>query len=395
MMKTRFFERGSVITLVAISLAVILGFSGMAVDVGFWQYGERQQQNVADSAAIGGAQALDATGCPNQAAAQAAAQNDAALSGVPAANVVVNNPPPTGYYSGNACAVAVTIKGSKPAFFSQLFGVAPTVPITTTATAQLQSTNNTCIYLMSPTAVSNFNGGSVSASGCGISMNGPSSFCGGSVSAARIGYASTPPTVCGSPFSAATPAPQMQAPNPCSEIQGCASLSSNPPPTSNCQTLQGNMNATISPGCYNTLTVGSCGTVTLKPGVYVLNGTSDFSNSSFVGTGVTFYVTASGTPPDFSTANSATISPPTSGSYAGVLYYQVPGNTAAPNLSGSSVHWSGLVYAPGATGVNFDGAKGDYTILVLGSANLNSSAGYTFGAPPAGSTIVQNVVLTE
>lgn len=155
------------------------------------------------------------------------------------------------------------------------------------------------------------------------------------------------------------------------------------------------MNPTISPGCYNNLTVGSCGTVTLQPGVYVLNGTSDFSNSRFVGTGVTFYVTANGTAPDFSAALSATISPPTSGTYDGVLYYQVPGNTTAPNLSGSSVHFNGLVYAPGANGVNFNGAQGDYTVLVLGSANLNSSSGYTFGTPPSGSTLVQNVVLTQ
>ena len=35
----------------------------------------------------------------------------------------------------------------------------------------------------------------------------------------------------------------------------------------------------------------------------------------------------------------------------------------------------------------FNGAQGDYTILVLGSANLNSSSGYTFGTPPAGSMI--------
>ncbi|MGA2760570.1 MAG: pilus assembly protein TadG-related protein [Candidatus Cybelea sp.] len=390
-------QRGAVLPLVAISLTVLLGFGGLSVDVGFWQYQQRQQQNTADSAAIGGAQALDAAGCPNPTAAQAAAQADAASSGGYASSaVIVKNPPTTGAYAGNNCAVTVTVNGTKPAFFSHLFGV-PNMAETTTATAQLVSTNPACIYLLSTTAVSTFSGGNVSAPGCGILINNTATFSGSqTINAQSIGYGgSTPPTINGTTFTGATPAPMLQAPNPCPEIPGCASLASNPPSTSNCQTLTANMNPTISPGCYNNLTVGGCGTVTMLPGTYVINGTSNFANSRFVGTGVTFYVTASGTAPDFSASTSATISPPTTGTYAGVLYYQVPSNTSAPNLSGSSVHFNGLVYAPGATGVNFNGAQGDYTILVLGSANLNSSSGYTFGTPPSGSTLMQNVVLTQ
>jgi hypothetical protein len=389
-------ERGAVLPLVAVCLTVLLGFGGLSVDVGFWQYQQRQQQNAVDSAAIGGAQALDAAGCPNPAAATAAADTDAAANGFPASAVVANNPPLSGPYAGNNCSVAVTITGSKPSFFAHLFGVT-SMKETTAATAQLNSSNNTCIYLLSTTAVSTFSGGNLSASGCGILINNTATFSGSqTVTAQTIGYGGTPPTISGgTTFPAATPAPMMQAPNPCPEIPGCASLASNPPPTTGCQTLTANMNPTISPGCYNNLTVGGCGTVTMQPGVYVLNGTSNFANSRFVGSGVTFYVTASGTAPDFSASNSATISPPTTGTYDGVLYYQVPSNTSAPNFAGSSVHFNGLVYAPGADGVNFNGAQGDYTILVLGSANLTSSSGYTFGTPPSGSTLVQNVVLTQ
>jgi hypothetical protein len=389
-------QRGAVLPLVAICLTVLLGFGGMSVDVGFWQYQQRQQQNAVDSAAIGGAQALDAAGCPSKSAAMAAADTDAASSGgYSASAVTVNNPPISGAYAGNNCAVSVSITGTKPSFFAHLFGI-PSVSETTSATAELVSTNAACIYLLSTTAVSTFSGGNVSAPGCGILINNTATFSGShTVNAQTIGYGGTPPTISGTTFTGATPAPMLQAPNPCPEIQGCSALASNPPSTSNCQTLTANMNPTVSPGCYNNLTVGGCGTVTLLPGVYVLNGTSNFANSSFIGTGVTFYVTANGTAPDFSASQSATISPPTTGTYDGVLYYQVPSNTSAPNLSGSSVHFSGLVYAPGANGVNFNGAQGDYTILVLGSANLNSSSGYTFGTPPAGSTLVQNVVLTQ
>jgi hypothetical protein len=388
-------ERGAILPLVAISLTVLLGFTGMSVDVGYWEYQQRQQQNAVDSAAIGGAQALDAAGCPSQSVALAAAQTDALDNGFPNNDVTVNNPPTSGPYSGNNCAVSVSITGTKPSMFARLFGLT-SVSETTSATAQLVSTNNACIYLLSTTAKSTFAGGNVNASGCSIIINNTATFSGSqTINAGSIGYGGAAPTISGTKFSGATPAPMVQAPNPCPEINGCNYLANNPPSTSSCQSLQGNMNQTIYPGCYNALTVGSCGTVTLEPGVYVLNGTSDFSNSSFVGSGVTFYVTSNGTAPDFSASRSATISPPTSGTYDGVLYYQVPGNTSAPNLSGSSVHFNGLVYAPGATGVNFNGAQGDYTVLVLGSANLNSSSGYTFATPPNGSTLVQNVVLTQ
>ncbi len=393
-MKMRRRQTGQVIPLVALTLTTLLGFAGTGVDVGYWEYSQRQQQNVADAAAVGGAQALDAAGCPNKPAAESAADADA--TGYPASAVTVTNPPASGPYAGNNCAVSVSIAGTKPSFFAQFFGKAGGVRETTSAVAQLQSNNTNSIYLLSTTSTSTFSGGAVNGPGIGVSINGPVKFCGKSFNAARIGYAGTAPTVCGgSTFTSATPAPQIQAPNPCPQIAGCNYLAKNPPSTSSCQSLKANENPTIGPGCYNNLTLGGCGTVTLQPGVYVLNGTSDFSGSSFVGTGVTFYVTANGTAPDFSASQSATISPPTTGNYASVLYYQVAANTSTPNFAGSSVHWKGLVYAPAANNVNFNGALGDYTVLVLGSANLTSTSGYTFGTPPVNNTLVQNVVLTQ
>jgi hypothetical protein len=385
-------ERGQVIPLVAVTLTALMGFSGMAVDHGYWQYQQRQQQNAADGAAIGGAQSLALAGCGANATAQTAAQTDAASNGFPAADVTVNNPPTTGAYAGNTCAVQVSITANHPTFFTNVLGFKQ-MKETTTATAQLVSNSNGTIYLMG-NQTSNLNGGNVTVPGT-IMTNGTFTCGSNTISAAAIGYAGAAPSCSKATFSSASPMPSVPITNPCPEIAGCNYLSNNPPPTTNCQTLKANMNPTLTAGCYNNLTVGGCGTVTLQPGVYVLNGTSDFSGSSFVGSGVTFYVTASGTPPDFSTAQSATITPPTSGNEANVLYYQVPSNTKAPNFSGSTVQWRGLVYAPTATGVNFDGAKGDYSVLILGSANLSDNTTYTFGAAPAGATLPKNVVLGQ
>ena len=392
-MKRRSFQAGQVIPLVALSLTVLMGFSGMAVDHGYWQYVQRQQQSAVDAAAVGGAQALAAAGCPNQAAAAAAANSDAVSNGY-ANGVTVSNPPASGPYAGNNCAVSVQISATHASFFANAFGH-NNMAETTAATAQLITNSSGCVYLLNPNATSQLNGGNISASGCGIVSNGSFSCKSETIDASAIGYAGSAPSCNGAKFAHATPAPMVPISNPCPEMAGCNYASNNPPSTSNCQTLKANMNPTISPGCYNTLTMGGCGTVTMLPGTYVLNGTSDFSGSSFVGKGVTFYVTSKGTPPNFSTADSATMSPPTSGSLANVLYYQVPGNTGAPNFAGSSVHFSGLVYAPSALNVNFDGAKGQYTVLVFGSAQLNDTSGYTFGTPPAGSTLIKNVVLAQ
>lgn len=392
-------ESGQIIPLIAISMTALMGAGGMAVDHGYWQYQLRQQQNAADSAAIGGAQALALAGCPNQTAAYAAAYNDAASNGFTngTGNVTVkpNNPPTSGAYSGNNCAVSVTINSPHPVFFTRVLGW-NSMPESTTATAQIVKSNTTTSVALNASGTSTYTG-SISGSGTNFYSNGSITCGSNTINVGGMTYGMGKTSSCSkATFASATPAPQVPIPNPCPEIAGCSYLANNPPPTTNCQSLSNqNMNPTISPGCYNNLSVGTCGTVTLEPGTYVLNGTSTFSGSSFVGSGVTFYVTANGSPPDFSAANSATISPPTSGNTKGVLYYQVPANTAAPNFAGSSVHWSGLVYAPAANNVNFNGAKGDYTLLVVGSANLNDSSGYTFATPAPGASLMSNVVLGQ
>lgn len=392
-------EAGQIIPLIAISMTAIMGFGGMAVDHGYWQYQLRQQQNAADGAAIGGAQALALAGCPNQTAAYAAADSDASsngfTNGVNGVTVTPNNPPQGGPYASNNCAVSVTIAASHPAFFARVLGFKQ-MNESTTATAQIVSNNNSGFVGLSQSSTSTYTG-SISGSGVNFYSNGSITCGSNTINVGAMTYGKGKTVSCSNAtFSAATPSPTYPVPNPCPEIAGCNYLTNNPPPVTNCQSLQsGNMNPTISPGCYNNLSVGGCGTVTLQPGTYVLNGTSNFAGSSFVGSGVTFYVTASATPPDFSTANSATISPPTTGSQKGVLYYQVSSNSGAPNFAGSSVHWNGLVYAPTANNVNFNGAKGDYTLLVVGSANLDDSSGYTFATPAPGSSLLHGVVLGQ
>jgi Putative Flp pilus-assembly TadE/G-like len=417
-------QAGQVLPLVALLLTALLGFSGLAVDVGFWEYQQHQQQNATDAAALGGAEKLAYTACPDSSAATTAADNDSAGNGfVNGGNVTVTvqNPPSSGPYAGNSCAVYVQITAVKvPSFFTRLLGHATGISETTQAVAQILANGNGCIYLLSPTAASTFNGDTVDSPSCGVYINDTATFNGDPTFAAPyIGYAGSAPVENGSDFTLATPAPMVAVANPCPTITGCNYLANNPPAAgTGCisQTYTGEATATVAPGCYSSLTVVggtnlvfSGGTyvfnsididgttnVSFGSGLYVFNGSTTFNGESSVsGSGVTLYVTADGTPPVFNGISSLTLSPPTSGNYDGVLYYQVPSNTQSPTFNGVSMTISGLIYAPGATDAVFNGTSGHYLVIVVGAATFNGSAAYDIASPPPNGSLTHTAVLGQ
>ncbi|MGA8475621.1 MAG: pilus assembly protein TadG-related protein [Candidatus Cybelea sp.] len=390
-------ESGQVLPLIALCMASLMGFGGMAVDVGYWRYQQREQQSATDAAALGGAQQLLFSGCPNVSAATTAAQNDASSGGFPnGGNVAVNvsNPPPATFASDN-CAVMVQItKQHVASLFTRVLGRATGVPESTQAVATLTGSGSGCIYLLSTTTSSNFNGSTVNALKCGVLINDTANFNGAHIDVQSISYAGSAPNENGATFTQATPAPMLPVADPCSEIAGCSYLTANPQSSSGCMSFNGNgFNGTLNPGCYSNLNLNGAN-VTLNPGVYVLNGGSNFNGAHVTGSGVTIYVTANGTPPNFNGAN-VTLSPPTSGSETGILYYQVPANTGSPNFNGSSNSYSGLMYAPSATSVNFNGAAGGYVVLVFGATNFNGSNAQDFAASPPGQSLIKKAVLAE
>ncbi|HEX3672199.1 MAG TPA: hypothetical protein VHT92_10905, partial [Candidatus Cybelea sp.] len=161
----------------------------------------------------------------------------------------------------------------------------------------------------------------------------------------------------------------------------------------NCQTYNQNGHAgTIYPGCYQGLNLNAA--TTFAPGVYVISGNFNDNGATITGSGVTIYVPQGGNGPNFDN-QSVQLSPPTSGNYANVLYYQVPSNSASINFNGPNVKMNGLLYAPGSNSVNFDGANGNYVVLVFGSANFNGNTAYEFASPSPGQAIVKQAVVTQ
>jgi hypothetical protein len=396
-------ERGQVLPFIGICLMVLMGVGAIAIDITNIDYQQMRMQSAVDAAAVAGAQQLVTHGCPDQADAKTAAQNDSVVDNfVPSASVLVqvDNPPTItdGPYQGDNCAVYVSIKVPQTTtWFLRLFNAPSGMAVATTAVAEMQTTNPGCIYLLNPGVVSSFSGASVNATSCGILVNDTASFSSATIKAQSIGIAGAVPASIGSTFPDAAPTPMIQTQDPCPEIAGCAAVVANPPAVSGCTTLPPQTGGSISPGCYNGLTLS--GSVTLNPGTYVLNGSSSFSGATLTGTGVTFYVTASGTAADFSgVAAGSSLSPQSSsGTYPNVLYYQVPSNTSTPNFAAPGLtSLSGLIYAPGATGVKYCCTTGD-VVLVFGSTTFSSAVGNAGNAVtiPSSSNIVRRVVIVE
>ena len=395
-------QRGQVLPFIAVCLMVLMGFGGVAVDVGSWEYHQREQQNATDAAAVGGAQQLGYTTCPNQDQAENAALIDASANGyanIGNVQVTIQNPPDRGPYAGDDCAVMAQITTKKvPSFFARLFGVADTQE-STLAVAVVTANNPGCLYLLDPTATLNLNADVIIAPKCAVYANSSVVETLGSVITVKnFGYAQTLQKNLLSLFLEAQPAKMLPVLDPCPEITSCAYLAGNAPPSQGCTSFVNTsiLPVTVQPGCYSDFE-NNLGIVTMNPGVYVFTGPVN-NTGVMTGNGVTMYVTSSGGPVSFN-GSVALLAPPTSGVYAGTLLYQVPGNTNPVRFNVSvSLGLAGLVYAPSARGEILGQANitfGKYVVFVLGNAGMLGGVTLTLPGPSNGASLIKNAVLAE
>ncbi len=400
-MTARHAERGQVLPLVALCLAVLMGFAGLAVDVGYWEYQQRQQQSAADAAALGGAQSLIVNGCPNSTAAKNAGALDATSNGYTdnggSMSVKINNPSTVGPYAGQNCAVSAVITNTNVSrFFTRLVGK-NTIPVTTQAVATLVANNSGCIFLLDPSKVLQLNSADINAPTCGILANSSTVQVNAStVDVAGFGYAQGFQSNSSS-YPKASPVQIPPVADPCPEIAGCAYLAAHPPVQPNCVSKQiSNATATLGPGCYSLLQINNS-TVTLLPDgqndPFIFTGPVQDNNSKVTGNGITMYVTASGGPVQFN-GSGDTFSAPTTGNTAGVLFYQVPSNSSVVQFNATSASLSGLVYAPNSLG-QINAGGGQYVVLVFGGMQFNASGALDLGGPVAGQSLIKNAVLAQ
>ena len=115
-------------------------------------------------------------------------------------------------------------------------------------------------------------------------------------------------------------------------------------------------------------------------GTYIVNGSMTINASTVVcGTGVTFYITNGGSL-SINGTTSVQFYAPSTGTYAGVLFYQDPNDSSAATINGTSNSvYQGALYFPkasvdfGGTGSTFNSGA-DYTMIVSDSLKISGTA---------------------
>ncbi len=166
----------------SLGIFVLLGFVGLAVDLGIVRNTKRQMQTAADAGAVAAAQAYSGNG--NYTAATTAAQAAATQNGFTngsgttlSANhvsVVAAAPVSPSAYTSDSSAVQVTVSQTQPTYFLRLLGVAS---INVAASAVALPKTNGCIYSLDPTdsASISMTGNITVSSACGILVDSSSS----------------------------------------------------------------------------------------------------------------------------------------------------------------------------------------------------------------------------
>jgi Flp pilus assembly protein TadG len=392
-------EDGQALVIVALGMVVLLGFLGLAIDMGSLRLAKRQAQAAADAAALAAAQELSYSDVSSAAQADVqtnfngatatVASGPCPASSVTALTVIVNHPPScvsNDPNNGNANYVEVYVSTNIKTPFAGAFGSKSS---TITARAEAQGNLN-CIYALEPSGIGINAAGAYVTSDCGIVdesdtgsgnailcglfgidcaaldcilgyisapyigvVGGTSSFfCGGTTANTGITLPSTPydpllylqssaptPTSCGT----STKSPYAGSASPLS-ISGTATL--------NAGTYCGGIN--IAPGAKVTFGAGTFILTTQNPSTKAsISGSYGLTvdiGTTVSGTGVTFYNygpavsngggannSAAGIVFNFTsfTSGGVSLSAPTSGSYPGILFFQSATNSAPAQILGA------------------------------------------------------------
>ena len=407
-------ERGAVIILAAVMMFVLMALVGLAVDSGSLFGHKRALQTSADGGALqGGHEILRGNTSLITAAARTGSTENGYQHNVAAVNVDVYHPPVTGYYIGDNAAVEVVVSQPSPITFMTLMGWAPpTIPARAVAWAGANS--KTCVHVLDPNDEAAFNTQSshvINAPNCALKVNSShnwggrlesnstaifsdATFTGDYVEQSSSALITTNGAFDGVWPRAADPLAYMVPPN-----------------TAGCNHTDWEIdtpNITLWPGTY-------CGKFTLKnstnallmPGMYEMKGgpMKIEGDSVIRGTGVTMYFSEWGgnfEPFSFSSNARADLSAPTSGPYAGMLFWS---ETGAGNpddeftFESSSTHQlTGAIYFPdhvfnpeSNTVIN-----SDYLIIVvrqyIGESNSVINIGTNF---PSGVSPLKRLALVE
>jgi hypothetical protein len=365
-------ESGQVAIMAALSLVCILGFVGLATDVGVLLHAKRNLQIAADAAALAGANeiAIDATQII--AAAKAASAQNGYTDGVNSVTVTPTNGPADGPHAGDANYVEAIVTQTQPTFFMRLFNFS-SMPVSARAVAFHGANNGSgCLHALNGTDPDTINlqgHFTVDAPGCQVLDNSKANcaldFTGnaGNLTAGSVSVAGT---ACGH-TSDSNPAPvrgpQVSDPlantyKPLTAAQKgtCGAAPSGSP---NSTVTWGSPSGGVT--CYSgTISIGN--TVNMYPGTYVFTGSLGMQGHGILNgpvpapsiptatNGVTIYLAGPSGNMGMNGAGNGNINL-TGGSvlYPNVVIYQEPTDTNTVNMEGTPVTaLTGIIYLPSA-----------------------------------------------
>ncbi len=400
--------RGYVLITMMAGMVFLLSAVGLAIDTGYLQLVKIRMQTAADAAALGGVNEGKQNGGGIEDAARADAAANGFLNGAGNVTVAVNHPPSSGYYTSDSAAVEVVIvKQVQPLFLSVLgFG---SMPVRARAVARLGAGTD-CIYILDPSAsqAMTASGGADVHASCGIMIDSSSSSAlkisgGADISASSVSivgnYSSSGgATISPTPVTGVDPESDPLAYVPAPAVGGCDYTGYH---------LSGGKTDALTEGVYcNGIQLSGGAVVTLAPGTYILKGggLKISGGSTLSGTGVTFYVTQGGgysyDGVSFSGGTHISLSAPTAGPLAGMLFFQdrsVVSGSDTTISGGATSHCTGAFYFPTTELKYTGGSDSAYTILV--AKQISFSGGSDFGndytSLPAGPPVKGHASLGE
>lgn len=367
----------------AISLVALLGFCGLALDVGRMELRQVQLQAAADASALSAAAELQHANASWQSAATAEATSMAAANGYPTPTVTVQRGATFGAYANDNSAVQVTLTQPFSTTFLKLIGM-PSASLSAKAAAMIPP----CVFLMGNPGIPSRGGVDLSLASTGLnnlpcptyakdgySVDGFSHICcttpktSGPASGSNVTGWTSPAIQYNSPR-IADPLAYIAAP----VFTGC---------TYTAKIYTGN----IGPGTYCGGIKVSNSTLNMAPGLYIVTGGVSFSASTINGTGVTIYLTQGGGSgfgwfgADHSTLNLSAPTDASAGGIAGILLFgdrnwtpSSPGQTEDFSFVFSSLYGDGIIYTTGTGIYDWTSPMSAPHYFTMVTANLSPQA---------------------
>lgn len=371
-------ERGQILLIVALAALGLLALTGLVVDGGLLYLSRRQAQNAADAAALAGAKTLSLTWDDVQARNTAlyyAGLNGFDNDGVQD-SVHVAHPPDAGEFAGNPNFIRVTIVVTNPTYFIHLVYGGPARASASSTAGVEPCPPAPSVMTLHPSACQAFDmrgnatlrvlqGGVIVNSAC----QSDALYATGNVQLVsdgcilvtgkyRVDGASA--TVHPRPNIGVTPTANPLASTPLPDLAGLPIRHGTPHQPRTLRILHGDV--TLSPGIYyGGIEILANASVTLEPGLYVMagGGLEIRANATVTGQEVCIYNTQA---PDYPEGDGAfgaitlqqntsiNLTPPTSGPYAGLVFFQDPANPREMYITGDATldAGGGTIYLPGA-----------------------------------------------